>query len=407
VKTKLPRLLIVKPIVPYPPDQGTKVVTFDLIRALEGTFDMTVLAKVFDDSDVRAASELERWCSRVVTVAPPNKRSLLHRIAFKFWYLLVSAFGRRSLKSLYDCPGAFRRAARALSREDFDVVLVEYWQLYPVMEYFPEDRVVLLTHDIDLLVNRANALLERRLWRKLAKVRRWMVEQREEVRTYQRAPRILALTERDAHAVRKLSRDRAWVEVLPFGLDPSRFEPSPDNVRRREVLFMGTLAAPFNRDALDYFVDSIYPLLDDIGEFEVTIVGGELPARHARIARDPRVSVVGRVPDVRPYLHRAACIVIPLRFGGGLRIRTLESMMAGLPVVCTSVAIAGMDFEAGKHFLLADTPSEFASQTKLMVNEPAEAAVIAAAARERVIALYAADSQAERSRTLFETIVGQ
>jgi len=60
VKTKLPRLLIVKPIVPYPPDQGTKVVTFDLIRALEGTFDITVLAKVFDDSDVREASEVER-----------------------------------------------------------------------------------------------------------------------------------------------------------------------------------------------------------------------------------------------------------------------------------------------------------------------------------------------------------
>lgn len=405
--TKLPRLLIVKPIVPYPPDQGTKVVTFDLIRALEGAFDITVLAKVFDDGDVRSARELERWCSRVVTVAPPNKRSLLHRVAFKLWYLLVSVFGRRSLKSLYDCPGAFRRAAQSLAREDFDVVLIEYWQLSPVMEYFPAERVVLLTHDIDLLVNRASALLERRLWRKLAKVRRWMVEQREEVRAYQQARRILALTERDAHAARKLSRDRAWVEVLPFGLDPSRFEPPPDNVRRREVLFMGTLAAPFNRDALDYFVDSIYPLLDDVGDFELTIVGGELPPRHARLARDPRVDVVGRVPDVRPYLHRAACILIPLRFGGGLRIRTLESMMAGLPVICTSVAIAGMDFEAGRHFLLADTPAEFAFQTKRMVNEPAEAAQVAAGARERAVALYGAASQAERSRELFEVIARQ
>jgi glycosyltransferase involved in cell wall biosynthesis len=407
VKTNLPRLLIVKPIVPYPPDQGTKVVTFDLIRALEGAFEITVLAKVLDDGDVRAASELERWCSRVVTVAPPNKRSFLHRVAFKLWYSLVSVFARRSLKSLYDCPGAFRTAARALSREDFDVVLVEYWQLYPVMEHFPADRVVLLTHDIDLLVNRASALLERRLWHKLAKVRRWMVEQREEVRTYQRSRRILTLTERDAHAARRLSRERAWVDVLPFGLDPSRFEPPPGNVRRREVLFMGTLAAPFNRDALDYFVGSIYPLLDDLGEFDLTVVGGDLPSRHAAIARDPRVTVVGRVPDVRPYLHRAACIVIPLRFGGGLRIRTLESMMAGLPVVCTSVAIAGMDFEAGKHFLLADTPAEFASQTKRMVNDPAEAARIAAAARERVVDLYAAASQAERSRALFETIARQ
>lgn len=381
------------------------MVSFDLIRALRESFDVTVLARVLDDADVEAARGLGQFCERVVTVFPANRRSIAHRAAFKVWYAMVSAATRRSLKSLYDCPGAFRHRARDLARENFDLVLVEYWQLYPLFDVFPPERTVLLTHDIDMLGNRQSALLERRLWHKTIKVRRWLVEQREEVRAYRRVRRILALTERDAHAVRTLTRDRASVDVLPFGLDPSYFRPSEAGSRGRDILFMGALAAGFNRDALEYFARSIFPLLDRLGEFTVTIVGGELPPHLLFLGKDPRVRVVGRVRDVRPFLHRAACIVIPLRFGGGLRIRTLEAMMAGLPVVCSTVAMAGMDFEPERDFLLADTPEEFATQLNRMMNTPGLAGGIATRAGERVARLYGATEQARRSRALFEALI--
>lgn len=401
-----PRLLLIKQIVPYPPDQGTKVVTFDLIRALRDAFDVTVLARALDDADHRAARDLEEWCERVVAVTPANKRSIVHRAAFKVWYGLVSLATRRSLKSLYDCPGTLVGAARKLSRENFDVVLVEYWQLYPLLDLFPPERVVLLTHDVDLLVNRQSALLEKRLIEKVRKVRRWMLEQREEVRTYQRVGRILTLTERDAHAVRKLARDRAQVSVLPFGLDPERFAPPAGNTRRREVLFMGALHASFNADALDQFARSILPRLDDIAGLEVTIVGGELPRHLSFLAADDRVNVVGHVEDVRPYLHRAACIVIPLRFGGGLRIRTLEAMMAGLPVVCSSVAMAGMDFEPGRDYLLADSPEDAAAAVSRLLNDPELATSLSRSARTRVAQLHGR-AAAPAARSLFESFVRQ
>jgi glycosyltransferase involved in cell wall biosynthesis len=401
-----PRILLVKPILPYPPDQGTRVVSFEIIQALAGFCDITVLARTLRPDEEIHARALEKHCARVVTVMAPNRRSWVARIAYKVAYGLRSVFTRRTLKSLYDCPGAFVDAARRLAAEPFDLVVAEYWQLYPLFHVFPRERLVLLTHDIDLQVNRQLALLERTLPRKVLLVRRWLRERREEVRAYNSVDRVLALTERDADEVRRLTGGRASVDVLPFGVDVPADETPEGERRRDEILFMGALGAGFNRDALVYFVERIVPHLDDV-DADITVVGGKLPQEIAEFGRRPRVRVVGRVPDVRRHLARATCLVIPLRFGGGLRIRTLEAMAAGLPVVCTSVAMAGMAFEPEEHYLLADDPVDFARQVRRLIDDPVLAAAIARRARSRITSAYGRPGQRERLRALFQRLAGQ
>lgn len=416
MKEQRKKILIVKPFLPYPPDQGTRVVSFGLIQTLQREFDVTVLTRLTDRAESEAAHQLERYCSRVVTVMAPSRKSIFHRAAFKVGYTLISWFRRRSLKSLYDCPGATVRAARRLTDEEFDLIVIEYWQLFPLLDVFPLDKVVLLTHDVELLVNRENALLERNLFRKLSKVRRWLVEQREEIGAYRKARRVLALTARDALAVRKLRRSRQaaetgvddgddTVDVLPFGLDVEAYATPTGERNPREVLFMGALRASFNRDALDYFVLNIFPHLDDVADLSVTVVGGELPRHLGHFGLDRRVEVTGRVPDVRPYLDRAACLVVPLRFGGGLRIRILEAMMAGTPIVCSSVAIAGMDFQGEREYLLADTPRDTAAQVKRLLDDPSLGLEIARNARTAVVERYASKVQSDRTSALFRHIL--
>jgi glycosyltransferase involved in cell wall biosynthesis len=401
------RILVVKPVLPYPPDQGTKVVSYDMIRALSARHEVTVLARILDRDEAARARELERVCARVVTVLPPNRRSFLHRAAYKGMYTVRSWVSRRSMKSLYDCPDAFVAAARALAAESFDLVVVEYWQLYPLLRVFPRERTVLLTHDIDMLVNRQQALLERRLPRKIRLVRKWLAEQREEARAYRDARCVLALPERDAEAVRKLTRGGTAVEVLPVGLaaPPGGDTPPPAGGHgNREVLFMGALSAGFNRDALIHFVREIYPHLADERGVRFTVVGGALPREVRRFAALPGVEVVGRVRDVRPFLLRASCLVVPLRYGGGLRVRILEAMHWGLPVVCTPVAIAGMDFEPGRHFAQGGTGAELADRVRLLLGDAEAAQRMALAARERVSTRYGADEQGERLRKLMERL---
>ncbi|MFQ5511649.1 MAG: glycosyltransferase [Candidatus Krumholzibacteriia bacterium] len=391
-----PRVLLIKPVLPFPPNQGTKVASFGLIKALQRDFDVTVLARILGAEENEPARELERWCARVVTVMAPNRRSALHRVFYKLYYYLVSILTRRSLKGLYDCPRPFLRAARELSREGFDLVIVEYWQLRAMLDLFPREKCILLTHDIDMLVNRKISLLERNLMRKLQAVRRWLLEQKEEVRAYRAAAHVWALTERDKLAVESLCRDDTTVEVMPFGLDVDFLLPSGMARNPGEVLFLGHMGALFNRDALDYFVRKIHPLMDELEGLSITIVGGNLPKELEFFALQPEVEVVGTVADVRPYLHRAACLVIPLRFGGGLRIRILEAMSAGVPIVCSAAAIAGMPFEAGREFLVAETPAEYAAQVGRVLADGETGARLSEAALAKVRSAYGVEAQAAR-----------
>lgn len=383
-----PRILLVKPVLPYPPDQGTRVVSTAIIEALSADYDVTVLARVLGETEVELARELEKKCARVVTVYPRNRKSAAARFAYRVAYELRSLVTGRSLKSLYDCPGAFVSAARALAREPFDLVILEYWQLYPLLEVFRTQRTVLLTHDIDLLVNAERALLEGNLFAKARALRRWRTERRDEVRAYRGAKRIWALTDRDARVADKLSGGRAVASVLPFGLDESQFTHEVHARDSREVLFLGAMGAAFNRDALGFFARDVHPLLAGIDGIRFTVVGGSLPESLSFFGALRHVEVAGHARDVSPFLARCACMVVPLRFGGGLRIRILEAMAAGVPVVASPVAVEGMRLEAGRHVLVASTPAEYRSHIERIVSDAPYVESLLRAAQAHVRATY-------------------
>ncbi len=400
-----PKILLIKPILPYPPNQGTRVASFALIQALQSDFDVTVLARITSRDEENAAKELDKWCYRVVTVLAPNRRSLVHRLGFKIFYYIKSLLTRRSLKSLYDCPGAFIAEARRLSRDHYDLVIVEYWQLARMMSVFPLERCVLLTHDIDMFVNRQVALLERNLPQKISAVRRWLLEQKEEIAAYRGSKHVWALTERDKAAVTTLCGDSCTVNVMPFGVDVDAFAPSGMGRAGGEVLFLGHLGASFNRDALTFFAREIYPKLDGTEGMSISIVGGHLPRSLESFGLKGDVEVIGPVADVRPYLHRATCLVVPLRFGGGLRIRILEAMAAGIPIICTSVAIAGMPFEPEKDYLLADSPTDFAAAIQRLIADPDLRETLSSSAARKVGELYATEAQRTRLVELVSSMI--
>lgn len=376
------RILLVKPVLPYPPDQGTKVVSFAMIEALCASYDVTVLARLLDPGEQVHVRSLENTGARVVTVLPANRTSVIARIAYKLAYGARSVLTGRSQKSLYDCPGATMRAARALAREPFDWFIVEYWQMYPLLDVFPKERTALLTHDIDMLVSRERARFDRDVVSRAKALTSWRVEAREEKRAYERAGRVWTLTQRDADTVAAVAGRKA--DVMPVGLAAEFFVDEPAPRDSREVLLVGAMHSPFNRDAIDHFVEDIHPALSSIPGVRFTVVGGALPPEVAGFERAANVEITGHARDIRPYLQRAACLVVPLRFAGGIRIRILYAMAAGLPVVCSPVAVEGMGLEAGRHVLIAGSPAEYRGHVERLLDDRAFALGIARAARERV-----------------------
>ncbi len=394
------RILLVKPILPWPPSQGTRVVSAAIIEALLPEYDVTVLARILDASESHAVAELEAMGVRVVTVYPRNRRNLLARVAYRGAYSVRSLFTGRSLKSLYDCPGAVVRTAGQLRRENYDLVILEYWQMHPLLRVFDREHTVLLTHDIDLIVNAQRAVLEEGLLAKAAALRRWHTERSEEMLAYRQARHVWALTARDAGAVQKLSQGAAAVDVMPFGLRDEQFSENIVARASREILFLGAMGAAFNRDALAHFAADVYPLLASIEGIHFTVVGGALPESLAWFGALRHVEVAGHARDVAPFYQRCACLVVPLRYGGGLRIRILEAMAAGVPVVASPVAVEGMALEPGQHLLIAATPAEYRTHIERLLADPARGAELAHAARAHIYRVYGPQARSEGIRNL-------
>jgi glycosyltransferase involved in cell wall biosynthesis len=175
----------------------------------------------------------------------------------------------------------------------------------------------------------------------------------------------------------------------------------------RAVLLLGAMHSSFNRDAINHFVRDIHPALASLPGVRFTIVGGSLPPEVAAFANAPGVDVTGHARDIKPYLERAACMVVPLRFAGGIRIRILHAMAAGLPVVCSPVAVEGMGFEAGRHVLVAGTPSEYRAHVQRLFDDPAFALDLAREARERVWRAHGPHARGPGLRSFVERAMGE
>jgi glycosyltransferase involved in cell wall biosynthesis len=153
------------------------------------------------------------------------------------------------------------------------------------------------------------------------------------------------------------------ITVVPTGVDTKAFRPqvrnaTPDPV----VLFLGSMDWEPNIDGVQYFVDAIWPAIRAaVPGVRFQVVGRSPAASVRRLASDD-VQIVGTVPSVLEYLHRAAAVVVPLRVGGGTRLKIYEAMGAGKAVISTTIGAEGLDYHNGRDILIADTPDAFAQK---------------------------------------------
>jgi glycosyltransferase involved in cell wall biosynthesis len=173
------------------------------------------------------------------------------------------------------------------------------------------------------------------------------------------------------------------------------------------MVFLGSMDWLPNEDAVTSFCRDVLPLIQaDIPDVTLSIVGRNPTAQVQRLAVPNRVTVTGRVDDVRPGLHEAAVSIVPLRIGGGTRLKIFESMAAGTPVVSTSIGAEGLPGEPGRHLLIADEPRHFAAAVVSLLSDPARRQAIAAAARRFVVDHFDWSAVAEHlERALLDTTV--
>ncbi|TPW10264.1 MAG: pslH [bacterium] len=315
------RIVIVKPIVPWPPTQGTRRVTLGLLRALASSHDVTLVAPSLDRADLESARFLERELGiRVITTLAPNRRSLPHRAFYRAAFWLESLLAGHSPRALYATPSSLLEAARrAAGVEPFDLAIFEYWYTYRALDRIPARRRVLLAHDADFDIARG-----RRSPGMFAGN-----ERRREAEACRSVDEVWTLTDADrASLARHSGLDLDRFRIFPVGVDMRQLD-IPAGADGETILFFGAYQADFNIDALHYLLDEIWPRVRRTRPgARLEVAGGGLAPELAHRVKSAGGTVIGPVDDLAELFRRAAVVIIPLRFGGGLRIRLLEALAA-------------------------------------------------------------------------------
>jgi len=185
---------------------------------------------------------------------------------------------------------------------------------------------------------------------------------------------LMQVAEQDGHVV---NPDK--ISVIPIAVNTQLLQPvhrSPDSMK---ILTLGTLRYPPNADGIRWFIRDVFPLIrNEIPQARLTIIGKDPPSDFYRLVSryGPSVSLTGYVPDLTPDLESAAVMVIPVRAGGGMRVRILEAFSRGMPVVTTSVGLEGIDAKSGEHVLVEDSPQGFASATIHLLKNPEQQSLL-------------------------------
>jgi len=276
--------------------------------------------------------------------------------------------GKPLWASEVDVPAFSRRLAEVLAEWRPDLVQIQYTAMGVHLAEIERAGVPTVLWEPDPATHAAidfgRASKGDRFLRRLD-VRAW---RRFERNVLGRAAAVVVFTGRDERAV-KLSAGRTPVLTIPLGTDlvERRFAPE---LRHDEILFVGNFRHPPNVDAAMLLVREIFPRIRARRpESSLRIVGAQPPRQLLAASGDEHVTVEGRVPDVTPCLERAAVVAAPIRFGGGMRVKVLEALAVGKPLVASPLAVEGLGVQDRRQVLLATTVDEFVDQIARLLDD--------------------------------------
>jgi len=392
------RILFVSQMPASPPRFGAQARAHGLMTQLAQRHDLTAVMLVDEEFDIEECRRaMQAYCREVVLIPNPYGRDGLAKRLLQ----LRSVFSGLSFERLRVIVPAFQQAIdRVLRAERFDVVNLEFTfvghsdlRQAPNGERLPV--VVVDSHNIDYDIARQYAKSGNSLVRRLYAAVNWRKLRQEELGTYHDADGVYLCSGADE---RRLLEEvfQPRTTVIPNAADvdyyqPRPTDPSPDG---RTVVFFGLLSYAPNVDGVTYFVREIWPLIANAHpDARCKIIGGSPPPSLKALA-GPRVELTGFVPDLRPHLAEAAAVVVPLRIGGGTRLKIVEAMAMGKTIVSTTLGAEGIEAVHGRDLLIADEPDAFAQAVNKLLTDRGLAEQIGRSARQLSEDRYAWSSAA-------------
>jgi GT2 family glycosyltransferase/glycosyltransferase involved in cell wall biosynthesis len=384
-------IVFLSPYAPYPPAHGGAVRMYNVIKRLAERHRVTLLTYTDSDEEAARVLEMAHYCHRVVPIV---RRPDLSR---------HNPLGPNPLCRVeFDLP-EMRQALQAALAEGADVLQIDYTQMAHFVTASRHILTVLTEHDVSFLS--LYRRFQRRPW-SWRKIEDWIIFLKMfnyELAMCRRFDLLLTVTEREEGFLRSYLPDRRISSAAPTGVDVTYYQPRPQReARSGTVLFVGYLRHTPNVEAAIYLAREILPRIKKLyPAVQLTIVGGGAPPEVRELARDPSVQVTGYVEDVRDFYRSHAVLAAPILTGAGVRVKVLEAMAAGIPVVTTTIGAEGIRCQEGRDLLIADTPDQFATAVAGLLTDVDAAATMACNARRVVEQHYDWSIIVENLETLY------
>ena len=364
--------------------------------------DMHMVSFSFESQDEKWKQEIEQLGVKVTLV--PAKETTLFQMAKN---MLFGEYPHSIIK--YNSPRMKVALEKLVKEQHFDAVHFDHLHLAHYVECFKGTPCFLDAHNVEYkLLERCFQVepwgIKKMLYRQQAlKMRSFEAMKINEFKS------VFACSLEDKEILSSLVSGQTPVNVIANGVDTGYCTPAlnQDQDGEASLIFTGAMDWLPNDDAITYFCNKILPLIWHKKELVKLYVVGKKPSTVVKdlAVRDPRVIVTGRVEDVRPYIRRAKVSIVPLRIGGGTRLKILEAMSMSKAIVSTSIGAEGIAYTEGKNILVADTPQDFADKVLFLLDNVQKTQEIGTEARKFVLEQYDWDIIGHNLRKIYKEAV--
>lgn len=400
------RILWLKTELLHPVDKGGKIRTYNMLKELKRDHHVTYVALDDGSADEQARKLANEYCHELVCIPHQQREKFSAGFYAELFLNLASSFPYAIKK--YESAAMRREVVERANNGTVDVVICDF--LAPAANV-PRDlrcASILFQHNVEAMIWKRHFEVQtnpikksylRSQWKKMRKF------EGEMCRTFNS---VVAVSAEDREQM-KTEYGAEVVFDVPTGVDTEFFKPSGNtHIDQHNIVFTGSMDWLPNEDGIRYFTEQILPLVrQSIPDASLTVVGrNPYPSLLELSKRDSRIIVTGRVDDVRPHMERAAAYIVPLRVGGGTRLKIYEAMAMEKAIVSTTIGAEGLPVTDGNELRIADTPEAFAAALSSLMVDTGAAKSMGQRAASVVRAKFGWTGVADKFAKICEETVG-
>jgi sugar transferase (PEP-CTERM/EpsH1 system associated) len=352
----------------YPADTGGKIRSYNILRQLAGDHEVSYLCLTDETPSPEAIDHLGSFCKRVdyIPFKPERKFSPEFYLA-----ILRNLFSSRPyVINKYKNSRIVEEIKKRVASGKVDVLLCDFLEMSVNLADIRGVPMVLFQHNV-----------ETEIWRRHFETNENPLKKGYLYIDYRRFYKyekmacgwfddVLVVSEADGGLLRE-NYDVKHTTIIPTGVDTEYFKPNPGLMEPKSIAFVGSMDWLPNQDAVEYFVGEIYPKIKTkVTDVRFCIVGRRPPEKIMNLAKlDSSVTVTGTVDDIRPYVDKARVYIVPIRIGGGTRIKIYEALAQKKAIISTAIGAEGLPLVDGKHIIIADDPERFADAVIRLLND--------------------------------------